>query len=339
MTSKQALSRREFLKAAGTGAAAVTATCVLAGPASSALASGPVSDNGWGMLIDVTRCTGCDSCALACKEANGRANPAVVPGALACKEANGRANPAVVPGALACTEANGRANPTVAPRALSSDAYTFIDLRPNAGSAEPLAVKRQCMHCQHPACVSACTVGALTKSADGPVVYDSKKCIGCRYCQYACPFGVPTYDWDNPLGLIHKCQMCVERLAEGEMPACVSSCPAGALRFGRRSDLLAQAHARISSNPGRYIDQVYGEFEAGGTSMLYLSGVPFTQLGLPELDGQSISHYAEAVMKKTPVVAASVAALATGLYWLTKRRDLHLSEAQVILPQEDRHDH
>jgi len=303
MTSQQALSRREFLKAAGTGAAAVTATCVLAGPASSALASGPVSDSGWGMLIDVTRCTGCDSCALACKEANGRPNP------------------------------------TVVPSALSSDAYTFIDVRPNAGSAEPLAVKRQCMHCQHPACVSACTVGALTKSADGPVVYDSKKCIGCRYCQYACPFGVPTYDWDNPLGLIHKCQLCVERLAEGEMPACVSSCPAGALRFGRRSDLLVQAHARISSNPDRYVDQVYGEFEAGGTSVLYLAGVPFSQLGLPELGDQTISHYAEAVMKKTPVVAASVAALATGLYWLTKRRDLHLSEARVTLPQEDRHDH
>jgi formate dehydrogenase iron-sulfur subunit len=303
MTSQKALSRREFLKAAGTGVAAVTATCVLAGPASTALASGSVSDNGWGMLIDVTRCTGCDSCALACKEANGRPNP------------------------------------TVVPSALSSDAYTFIDVRGNAGSAEPLAVKRQCMHCQHPACVSACTVGALTKSADGPVVYDSKKCIGCRYCQYACPFGVPTYDWNNPLGLIHKCQLCVERLAEGELPACVSSCPAGALRFGRRSDLLAQAHARISSNPGRYVEQVYGEFEAGGTSVLYLAGVPFSQLGLPELGDQTISHSAEAVMKKTPIVAASVATLATGLYWLLKRRDLNLSEATVALPQEDRHDH
>lgn len=303
MTSQQTLSRREFLKAAGTGAAAVTATCVLAGPAGSALASGPVSDNGWGMLIDVTRCTGCQSCALACKAANGRPNPAVEP------------------------------------TALSSDAYTFIDLRPNNDAAEPLAVKRQCMHCQHPACVSACTVGALTKSADGPVVYDSKKCIGCRYCQYACPFGVPTYDWNNPLGLIHKCEMCIERLQEGEVPACVSDCPAGALRFGRRSDLLVQAHARINSNPGRYIDQVYGEFEAGGTSVLYLSGVPFSQLGLPELSGQSISHHAEAVMRKTPVVAASVAALATGLYWLTKRRELNLSEAQVTLPQEDHRDH
>lgn len=303
MTSQQNLSRRDFLKAAGAGAAAVTATCVLAGPTSTALASGAVSENAWGMLIDVTRCNGCQSCALACKEANNRPNP------------------------------------TVEPTALSSDAYTFIDLRSDTDAAQPVSVKRQCMHCQHPACASACTVGALRKTAEGPVVYDSKKCIGCRYCQYACPFGVPTYDWNNPLGLIHKCEMCVERLQQGELPACVSGCPAGALRFGRRSDLLIQAHAQIRSNPGRYIDQVYGEHEAGGTSVLYLSGVPFSQLGLPELGEQTISHYAEAVMTKTPIVAASVATLATGLYWLLKRRDLKLNEAQVTLPPEDRHGH
>ncbi len=303
MTLQQSLSRREFLKAAGAGAAAVTASCVLAGPAKPALASGPASDSAWSMLIDVTRCNGCQSCALACKEANGRPNPA--------------------------TE----------PTALSSDAYTFIDLRANGDAAEPLAVKRQCMHCQKPACVSACTVGALRKTAEGPVVYDSKKCIGCRYCQYACPFGVPTYDWNNPLGLIHKCQLCVERLAQGELPACVSSCPAGALRFGRRSDLLTQAHAQIRSNVGRYVDQVYGEHEAGGTSVLYLSGVPFAQLGLPELGDQSISHYAETMMTKTPIVAATVATLATGAYWLLKRRDLKLNEARVTLPEEDQHGH
>ena len=107
------------------------------------------------------------------------------------------------------------------------------------------------------------------------MVYDADKCIGCRYCQYACPFEVPTYDWDDPFGLIHKCQLCFSRLSEGQAPACVKACPNGALRFGRRDALLAQAHAQIVSNLDRYVDHVYGEHEVGGTSMLYLSPVPF----------------------------------------------------------------
>lgn len=300
MSASLPVSRREFLKTAGAGVAAAAASCVLAGPAGPALAAAdPPSQATWGMLIDVTRCTGCQSCALACKKAQNRPNP------------------------------------TVEPQRLSSEAYTFIDVRPGESRDEPLNVKRQCMHCLHPACASACTVGALHKTETGPVVYDSQKCIGCRYCQYACPFGVPTYDWNNPLGLIHKCQMCASRLSEGELPACVAACPAGALRFGRRSDLLMQAHAQIRSNVGRYVDHVYGETEAGGTSVLYLAGAPFSQLGLPALDGKPISEQAEAVMRNTPAIAASVASLATGLYWLFKRRELRLHEAIATLPVEE----
>jgi formate dehydrogenase iron-sulfur subunit len=196
------------------------------------------------------------------------------------------------------------------------------------------------MHCLHPACASACTVGALHKKPEGPVVYDSKKCIGCRYCQYACPFGIPTYDWDNPLGLIHKCQFCISKLEAGQKPACVSGCPAGALRFGNRSNLLVEAKAQIATNPGRYVDHIYGEHEVGGTSMLYLSGVPFAQLGLPSLGDMPAPRYAEAVMVKTPIIAASVASLATGLYWLIKRRDMNLAKAEIqISKDEDRHGH
>jgi formate dehydrogenase iron-sulfur subunit len=118
------------------------------------------------VLIDLTRCNGCNSCALACKEANNRPEP------------------------------------EVEPTQLDSNAYSFVDVRDQA-SGVPEFVKRQCMHCLHPACVSACTVGAMRKTPEGPVVYDSKKCIGGRYCPYACPVGVPTVDWDTPRGLIH----------------------------------------------------------------------------------------------------------------------------------------
>lgn len=302
-TSRPPVSRRDFLKTAGAGATAATVTCLI-GDVAPALASGASSEDAWGVLIDVTRCTGCQSCALACKEANGRPDP------------------------------------TVEPMKLSSDAYSVVDSVAVASAAEPAYVKRQCMHCLHPACASACTVGALHKTPEGPVLYDSKKCIGCRYCQYACPFGIPTYDWNNPLGLIHKCQFCISRLEEGQKPACVSGCPAGALRFGKRSNLLVQAKAQIATNPGRYVDHVYGEHEVGGTSMLYLSGVPFAQLGLPALGDLPAPRYAEAVMKKTPIIAVSVASLATGLYWLIKRRDMNLSKAEIQLPNdEDRHGH
>lgn len=276
--------RRRFLQCAGAGlVAAAAGSLVGAGVALAADNSEAPADEAFGVLIDLTRCTGCQSCALACKAANRLPNA------------------------------------QQAPIKLDSDTFTFVDERPLA-DGETRHVKRQCMHCVHPACVSACTVGALRKTDAGPVVYDADKCIGCRYCQYACPFGVPTYQWSNPLGLIQKCQMCVTRLAEGERPACVAACPNGVLRFGKRSELVAQAHGQIASNPGRYLDHVYGEYEAGGTSMLYLSAVPFAELGLPALDNQPVPRYAEAIMRNTPAIALTAATVATTLSLLLRRR-------------------
>ncbi len=291
--SNRTLSRRDFLKIVGAGTTGTVAAGLAANiyPVS---ASGAASADAWGMLIDLTRCIGCNSCSLACKEANRLPKPQGVPDKL------------------------------------DSDAYTFVALRevPAAnGKLDAVYVKRQCMHCQHPGCASACTVGALRKTAEGPVVYDSWKCIGCRYCQYACPFGVPTYEWENPLGLIHKCTFCAARLSRGDQPACVKACPAGVLHFGKREDMLAQAHATIASNPGRYIDQVYGEHEVGGTSMLYLSAVPYAELGFPELGPEVNPRYAEAVMTKTPFIALTVASVATGLNWFFGRREQNHSAA------------
>lgn len=281
------ISRRDFLQKAGAAAALVGLASVFGLDQAEAASGETADDKAWGVLIDLTRCTGCNSCALACKESNQLPNPE--------RE----------------------------PDRLSSDAYSFVDqhqaITPTGGR-EDMFVKRQCMHCLHPGCASACTVGALRKTPEGPVIYDAGKCIGCRYCQYACPFSVPSYDWQNPLGLIHKCQMCKERLASGDQPACSAACPTGAVQFGRRKDLLAQAHARITSSPDRYIDHVYGEHEIGGTSMLYLSEVPFQELGFPALPDQAVSHYAEPVMTKTPFVALTVATVATGLHFGMKHR-------------------
>ncbi|MCC6170108.1 MAG: 4Fe-4S dicluster domain-containing protein [Caldilineaceae bacterium] len=297
-------SRRTFLKGLGAGALSLVAVSSQLTPvqANTGLTDTTDAIEPYGVLIDLTRCTGCESCVLACKKANNRNQP------------------------------------TVAADRLSSDAYCALERKTitlHDGSLADIAIKRQCMHCLHPACASACTVGALRKQANGPVVYDSAKCIGCRYCQYACPFGVPTYEWNNALGLIHKCDMCATRIAIGESPACVGACPNGALRFGKRSALLAQAHAQIQTNPGRYVDHVYGEFEAGGTSNLYLSAVPFVQLGFPVLDGRPVTEHGESIMQSTPIIALGMAALATSLHLITRR---HHELAAASAHASGRHD-
>lgn len=295
------LSRRTLLKWTGMSATALVLATALSNQAHAIPAEPAEEDPTVGMLIDLTRCTGCQSCASACQVANDRPE-------------------------------------TVAPPSnLSSDAYSYVSTIARTADdeqSEPIYVKRQCMHCVHPACVSACTVGALKKTATGPVVYDASKCIGCRYCQYACPFGVPTYDWDNVLGLIHKCQMCAVRQQQGQAPACVAACPNGALRFGKRHELLAQAHAQIASNPERYLDHVYGESEAGGTSVLYLSAVSFATLGFPELGTEPIPQQAEQVMERTPLIALGVATVATVLHRLTKEHEPH--DTLIAPPSDDR---
>ncbi len=173
-----------------------------------------------------------------------------------------------------------------------------------------------CMHCLEPDCVSACPVGAWSKREDGPVLYDEDKCIGCRYCMNACPFGVPHFDWNRGLlggALMHKCTMCVQRLDAGQIPACVQTCPTEALVFGERADLIAEAHARIQAHQGRYIDHVYGETENGGTCYLILSHVPFTDLGLPEIGSTPVKNVSESVMGITIPFALGWGAVLTGV--------------------------
>ncbi len=166
------------------------------------------------MLIDLTRCIGCRGCQAACKQWHD------------------------LPGETTHNTGSNQNPPWISGKTRTM--VTFNEVEQN-GQLDWVFAKRQCMHCEHPGCASACTVGALRKTADGPVVYDASKCIGCRYCQYACPFDVPAYEWDEVLGLIGKCDFCVDRLAEGMEPACVKACPTEAITFGERDELLAEA--------------------------------------------------------------------------------------------------
>lgn len=162
----------------------------------------------------------------------------------------------------------------------------------------PVYVKANCLHCLRPACVSACLVGAMRRQPNGAVTYDAWKCMGCRYCMVVCPFEIPKYEYDNALApQVRKCTFCCDKgnPHRGSTPACVLVCPKQCLIYGRRDELLSRARSRIKRHPYRYIEHVYGEREAGGTSWLYLSGTPFQQIGFLRVDSKAPSHLSEAI--------------------------------------------
>jgi formate dehydrogenase iron-sulfur subunit len=248
----------------------------------------------YGMLIDETRCTGCRACQVACKQWNDL--PA---------------------------EKTRNTGTYQNPPALSASTWNLIEFKEiDLGSSVSwYFVKRACMHCEYPACASVCPVGALHKTETGAVVYDDHKCIGCRYCMAACPFGVPSFDWQKGLldqPLIRKCSMCIDRTSNGLIPACAKTCPAGAITFGERDKLIVEAEQRIANNYGRYVNQVYGKTEAGGTSILYLAAVSFDKLGLPTLGPDKVTKRSEAVMNATIPFAVAWGATLAGAYGLVR---------------------
>jgi len=235
------------------------------------------------ILTDTTRCTGCEKCVSACKEVNGL-------------------------GADQPRRWKLRIDDLSATR--------FTTLVRHDGQF----VRQQCRHCVEPACVSACLVGAMQKTPEGPVVYDGDRCMGCRYCMMACPFEIPRYDWAAAVPFVRKCTLCAPRLARGEIPACVEACPERATIFGNRDDLLAEAHRRIRTSPGRYVDHVYGEADVGGTSVLLISSVPLDFLGAAQLTEQALPDLTWAALSKVPSLALGVGGLMTGVFWITGRR-------------------
>lgn len=283
-TPKKAdLSRRSFLKVCA-GAAGTLAFCPkkLLASEHAHVSKGEA----YGVLVDLTRCISCRACSRACIEANNL-HPAD-DGTNVSKDHR---------------------------EELVWNKWTAVNTlhgtRPD-GTEFTAGVKRQCMHCLEPACVSVCPVGALSQTEAGPVIYRAGRCIGCRYCMIACPFEVPKFEWDSGLTpVIGKCQLCAQnRIFKGLPPACVAACPTGTLRFGKRQALLFEAKVRIRANPGKYIQHIYGEDEIGGTSWLYLSSVPFEQLGFKTgLPSSPIPSFTREVVTRLPLVVAALAGL------------------------------
>jgi formate dehydrogenase iron-sulfur subunit len=205
---------------------------------------------------------------------------------------------------------------------LSPTALTVIEERGDK------FVRRMCMHCQDPACASACLVGALKKTWLGAVTYDASKCIGCRYCLVACPFNVPRYEWSKLVPFVKKCDMCYERQAKGQPPACVEACPTGASIQGWRDEILEEAQRRILAD-SNYVKRIYGSEEAGGSSVFFISDVPFEKLGFTTAPTQPLPVLTANALGDVPTVVLVGGALLSGLYWITQRRaEVALAEAK-----------
>lgn len=287
------LSRRDFLKVMGAGVGGSVLTSTPLQPTLSPLhpvsiASEEAAESA-SMLYDATLCVGCRACQTACKRREDRVLPHVI-------------DPAGL---------------YEMPTDLSSNTWTIVKLY--KGDEGISFVKQQCMHCIEPACSSVCPVLALEKLPSGPVIYNDYKCIGCRYCMAACPFGIPKYQWEKPLPLVQKCDFCANRQAEGKQPACTASCPTGALVFGKRAELLDIARKRIEEKPDFYVQRIYGEFEVGGTSALYLSHVPFEKLGFPALNDKAVPEITWPYMLAVPGIIVVMGSLMTAIYMRTHR--------------------
>jgi len=222
-------------------------------------------------------------------------------------------------GCNACQEACKAQNklPGGEEKALSATAYTALEVHSN-----DVAVRRMCQHCEEPTCVSVCPVGAFTKTGLGPVLYDESKCIGCRYCMTACPFQVPRYEWASTKPRVQKCRFCYDRIKSGLQPACAEACPTGATKFGSRDELVREAYERIKAEPDKYVHRVYGVKEVGGTSILYLTSVPFEQLGFKTgLQEQPLPALTWNVLSKIPGVVSVGGTMLLGVWWITSRRE------------------
>ncbi|MFH2204995.1 MAG: sulfate respiration complex iron-sulfur protein HmcB [Elusimicrobiota bacterium] len=290
------ISRKKFLGVLGAAGASLTVPKSIR-----AMQEFKGHPDGFGVLHDTTRCTGCRSCEAACNEVNKLPAPKTP-----FKDTQ------------------------VLAQKRRTDYKTFtvvnkyeVEKAAADGSKKLITAyrKSQCSHCMEPACASACFVSAFTKTPKGPVDYDPDLCVGCRYCMLACPFYIPAYEYHEWNPRMHKCTMCLPRLKEGKRPGCVDTCPVDALTFGKRTDLIEIAHERIKKHPERYINQVYGEHEMGGTSWIYLAEVPFDKLGLPKLGTTPHAEYTHGALSAVPVVVPLWLAFLTGVYAINDTKD------------------
>ncbi len=286
------INRRRFL-----GAVATLGSTAVLGRTARAATQFRGHPDAYGVLTDLTLCVGCRSCERACNEENRLPAPSTP------------------------FDDGSVFDETRRP---THRAYTVVNRYPHPGEpARKVYRKVQCNHCMEPACLTSCPIHAYTKTPEGAVAYDPDLCFGCRYCMTACPFYVPAYDyWNAWEPRIRKCTMCLPRIRAGKATACAEACPAGALTFGKRQELLRIAHKKIEESPGKYVNHVYGEHEVGGTNWLYLSDVPFERLDFQtDLPSQPLIEETKGFLAAVPVVLTAWPALFGTIYAALRHRE------------------
>lgn len=256
------MNRREFLARSVLGGMAATATLATPAPAFAASAGAK------GTLIDLSLCEGCGACVSACSAKNADRYPEPVDD-IPVNWPTGKYEDW-----SDMREATDRLTP-----------YNWIYVEQVEVDGTRVSVPRRCMHCDNPACANLCPFGAQEKTVDGAVVIDHEACLGGAKCRSVCPWSIPQrqagvgvyMDLAPGLlggGVMYKCDMCADLVANGGQPACTATCPTGAMRFGDLDEIRITAQARAAEIGGF----VYGAEENGGTSTIYVSPVPFDEI-------------------------------------------------------------
>lgn len=284
------LSRKDFLKAA-----AGTAGLLLLQPPAVAMAKEAQTHLGMAMLVDVTKCVSCWWCYAACKEYNQL--------------------PETIKPDLA------------QPPALSSNVWTT--LHPVKKGDGWVSRKKACNHCTEAACVEVCPTGALSYNEMGFVQYDKEKCSGCGYCAEYCPFGVPQMEANKVTGvaIMDKCTFCHDRVTNGEQPACAAACPTGAIKFGKRAELVEEGRERVATLGKANANAVfYGDKELGGLHVMYVLDDSPEVYGLPADPEAPPASIVRDVLKWVGVGAAVAVIAGFGLNYIVAREAKMTSE-------------
>lgn len=295
---KKMLSRRSFIKGLSLGGA----SAMLAPFASEAAAAPPQE---LVTLLDISKCIGCGECVNACREINGHKFPEPE-----------KPFPAMVPESKVKVEDwsdHREVNDRLTPYNWLYIESVEVDYN---GNSYALNIPRRCLHCENPPCANLCPWGAAEKELNGIVRIQPDICLGGAKCRTVCPWHIPQRQTGVGLylklaprfagnGVMYKCDRCFDRVADGELPACIESCPENVQKIGPKSDILTEAYGIISKKKWF----AYGLNENGGTNTVYVSPVPFELLDSASRKGPGLPglQNVESAMNDEQNLASAVA--------------------------------